>query len=163
MEGRSPKMRFITLAIQLIIIAPGILLVPFTFGAPLLVILGLFDHKTNLIQVTLIVLLAASLFAGVVASVFVIFSHENYLTMKKSLKTKAQTGLALGIVGGCSAMIWLAKYIMGQGFAHPWSDIESWSLFFGPSIALLTYQLLALSRPVHSVQEATDLPASKDG
>jgi hypothetical protein len=156
-------MRFVTASIQLIIIAPGIFIIPFTFGAPILVILGLFDptSKSNLILVTFVVALAASIFAGVVASVSVILSGANYITMNKSLKTKAQTGLALGIVGGCSAMIWLAKFIMHEGYARPWGGIESWVLFFGPSIALVTYQFLALTLLVHSNQEATVLPASK--
>jgi hypothetical protein len=164
MEGRSQKMRFVTVAIRLIIIAPGILIIPFTFGAPILVILGLLDptSKSNLILVTFVVALSASIFAGVVASVSVILSGTNHIRMNKSQKTKAQTGLALGIVGGCSAMIWLAKFIMHEGYARPWGVIESWVLFFGPSIALMTYQFVALTRPVHSNQEATVLQASKN-
>jgi hypothetical protein len=143
--------------------APGMFLLPFTFGAPLLVILGFFDHQSSFIRAALITLLAASIFAGVVASVLVILSRENYIAANKSLKIKVQTGLALGIVGGFSGLIWLAEFIMHQETRRPWSDVESWTLFFGPSIALMTYQLFALRRPVRSVREATTSPASERG
>lgn len=143
-------------ALQIIFLAPAILSLPFIVLAPVDAILELVGHTMGFAEATLTALLAAGILAGLAASVIVMFSDANYIRTNTFLKTTVPTALALGIVGGCSVLIWIAGFIEHDGSTRAWVAICSWAVFIGPPVGLLTYQFFKLVTAARSGWESEE-------
>jgi hypothetical protein len=136
--------RSVSTTIQIILLAPALLCAPFVLMVTPVIFLDWADGTINLIEAVFALSLAISIIAGLLASWKVILSGTNFIREQQMLKTKVQIGLALGTFGGCSVLVWAIKFIVHEGLPRPNAAIIAWSLFLGPSIALLAYQFLTL-------------------
>ena len=145
--------RVIIKVIQIVLLAPATLSGPFLLMLIPTAFLDLIDHVTSLIETILVIVFAVCSFLGLLASWVVVLSGIDHVRAKKPMKTQVQTGLGVGIVGGCSILIWTVHYIRHEGLPQPGAAILSWSIFIGSPIAVLTYQFLDLIRKVPSAKQ----------
>lgn len=153
--------RSLSMAIQITLLVPAMLCVPYILMLLPTILLDLASHVIGLIEAIFGLSVAVSILAGLVASWTVILSGANRVKGDKPLKIKVQVGLALGIFAGGSVLIWAVKFIVHEGSSHQGSAIFSWLLFLSPPIAEVTYQLVRLIMPVSPRDERSALPADK--
>jgi hypothetical protein len=154
--------RFITAAIQIILLAPAIVGVPFILRAVPVAIMGLRDHTSSLAEVVFIGSVALSCFAGVVASLVLILSGANRVARNDSLKARVRIGLMLGAIGMCSVLAWITTFIVRSKETHHGYMILVWVLYSGPSIALVTYQFVSLFGTRRPDQEPAGARTNKE-
>ena len=139
--------RSIIKGIQIVCILPATLSVPFVLEAIPAAILDLLDHTSGLPEVALTITLAVSILSGVMASWAVISSRDGYFRKNATFKRKVRIGLALGALGGCAVLIWATKFIAADtGISAKRGAIVSGGIFCGPSILLVIFQFIALTR-----------------
>jgi hypothetical protein len=95
----------------------------------------------------LILVASLSVMAGLVSSLIVIFKGTAQVRGKPSLRRKIQIGLALGIVAGCSVLIWIVTLKMGPYTTRDQERflIAEYMLMVNPPLVLgliQSYQLL---------------------
>ena len=146
--------------LQIVCILPATASVPFILWAILASILDLLDKTYGFAEVILAVAIGVSILSGVAASWAVISSEINYFRTYVSFKRKAQIGLALGAVGGCSVLIWAAKFIIALNTSRhdKRTAFLSWVLFCGPSIALVSSQFVVLITAGTHIKKRNELP-----
>jgi hypothetical protein len=158
-KGDENRMkRLLSAAIQLILLAPALICVPYVVA----IVPALFPpSESNRIKSIFEFSLAASILLGLMTAVIVIFSGANHIRTDSNSKKIIQLGLALGIYGGCSVLIWAVKYIVHERAPHYGSAILSWALFLGPPIAEVTYLFVSLMRPIRPRNERSVLSTGK--
>jgi hypothetical protein len=158
-NGDAGRMkRLLSAAIQLILLAPALICVPYILA----IVPALFPpSEPNRIKSIFEFSLAASILVGLMTSVIVIFSDANRIRANKNSKQIFQTGLALGIYGGCSILIWAVKYIVHERSPHYGGAILGWNLFLDPPIAEVTYLFVLLTRRNRPGNERSILPVDK--
>ena len=120
--------------IQIICILPATASGPFVFWAIFAQILDLLDKTSGFATVILPVAIGISILSGIGASWAVISSEMTYFRTNASFKRKVQIGLMLGAVGGCSVLIWAAKFIiaLNTSMHDKRTAILSWVVFCAP-------------------------------
>jgi len=122
--------------------------VTFVIGAIPTAVLSFGEHTIGPAQATWMIAIAACVLLGTVASWIVIAGNPARIDAKPAFKKKVRIALALGVLGGCGFLIALAGYATGAvpGAAGRAAVIGSWVVFCAPSIALMAYQFVTLTR-----------------
>jgi hypothetical protein len=152
----KPSRAIGTTAIQIICLLPALMSGPFLIDA---IAAAVLDYRISGLPTTIFeVLLGAGILSGIAASL-VLISSGAHVRKDHQLARLVRAGLAVGIVGGCAVLIWIARFIEHDPAASAKGiAILSWAVFCGPPIALLAFQFLGLTRTIHRDLSREELP-----